>query len=153
MNTGTNYCMKCEREFSADVKCCCDYASYDDGTHDAGFCTACCSCQGANLRRMKEKEAIERMYNQTEAYPGIAYDMETLRQQRDKLFRILETIVDECALELDSDGEIIRVMSPSISSREMAKAALADVRWQLLSELARQSQQLGLYDINAKVKA
>jgi len=44
-DTGSRHCQKCGQDFSAENPCCCSYASYDDGTHDDGYCRDCCACR------------------------------------------------------------------------------------------------------------
>lgn len=40
--TGSNECVQCGESFTAELPVCCANASYDDGTHDDGFCKNCC---------------------------------------------------------------------------------------------------------------
>ena len=42
METGTNNCVKCERDFSESNPCCCDEGTNEDGTHEEGYCRDCC---------------------------------------------------------------------------------------------------------------
>jgi len=60
MSTGTNYCVRCEREFIGDVTCCCDDGTNDDGTHDNGFCMYCCPRE-TNRHRTPASGYYERM--------------------------------------------------------------------------------------------
>lgn len=39
---GTNECIRCERPFTAENPCCCDYAFNEDGRHVDGVCVECC---------------------------------------------------------------------------------------------------------------
>ncbi len=42
--TGTCHCQKCGQPFTVDHPCCCSHASFDDGSHEDGYCRACCVC-------------------------------------------------------------------------------------------------------------
>lgn len=43
----TNYCVKCETEFSKEHPCCCDFGCNEDGSlHYNGRCFDCCKHPG-----------------------------------------------------------------------------------------------------------
>lgn len=37
-----DYCVVCERPFTPELLCCCDFATNDDGSHEGGVCVECC---------------------------------------------------------------------------------------------------------------
>lgn len=39
---GDTFCSSCFEEFTADIPCCCDSGTNIDGSHDEGYCQACC---------------------------------------------------------------------------------------------------------------